>query len=123
MGPVRNSPADTTTRPPPAWTQAPMALRMASVQSAWPPAAPKSVIGNWRAGNTGALIRERISGTRVHAGAIERFAVAGVAVVSWFAAVGTGGWLLAAMPMAGSPVSHARRKVLAVLFISEVSSY
>src|ERR1035441_4201131 len=102
MGPVRNSPAGTTTRPPPAWAQAPMALRMASVQSAWPAAAPNSVIRNWRAGNTGALMRDRISGTRAQPDASKGFAVAGAAVSSWLAAVGTPAWLLGAKPIVGN---------------------
>src|ERR1017187_9342211 len=114
MGPVTNSPAGTITRPPPACAQAPIVLRRASAQSAWPAAAPKSVIGNWRVGNTGALMRERISGTRVHPTAIECFAAAGIAA-------GTAGWLFAAMASAASPVNNARRKVLAVIFIAGLS--
>src|ERR1039457_6745192 len=123
MGPVRNSPAGTTTRPPPAWAQASIALRMASVQSAWPAAVPKSVIGNWRAGNTGALMRERISGTRAHPDEIKGFAVAGAAASSWLAAVGTPAWLLKARPIAGGPTSQARNKVRAVLRIPQVANH
>src|SRR2546429_3391167 len=61
MAPVRNSPAGTTTRPPPALLHASMALANASVQSALPfAAAPNLVIGKSWAGKTGALMRARI---------------------------------------------------------------
>src|SRR5438552_17344532 len=61
IAPVRNSPAGTTTRPPPALLHASMALANASVQSALPfAAAPNLVIGKSRAGKTGALMRARI---------------------------------------------------------------
>src|SRR5438309_10978473 len=61
IAPVRNSPAGTTTRPPPALLHASMALANASVQSALPfAAAPNLIIGKSRAGKTGALMRARI---------------------------------------------------------------
>src|ERR671928_213003 len=57
------TPAGTTTRPPPARLQASIALRIASVLSKSPPArAPKSVMGQSRAGNFGGLMRARMDG-------------------------------------------------------------
>src|SRR5215218_862242 len=67
IGPVRNVPAGTTTRPPPAALHSATASRKASVQSVAPsPFAPNRVTGNVRAGMRGGLMRARIEGTRSH---------------------------------------------------------
>src|SRR6266446_713396 len=69
MAPVRNSPAGTTTRPPPALPQASMALRKASVQSVLPSAfAPKPITEKSRAGNVGALMRAKMRGANISQG-------------------------------------------------------
>src|SRR5437868_14467576 len=61
-GPVRNSPAGTTTRPPPALTQASMAFAIAPELSlAEPDFAPNFVMSKSLFGNVGGLIRPRIS--------------------------------------------------------------
>src|SRR2546421_6426002 len=70
MAPVENSPAGTTTRPPPARLQASTLRRKAPVQSSLPsPRAPNFVMSKSRLGKTGALIRLRISGKRISQGA------------------------------------------------------
>src|ERR1051325_10573013 len=56
MGPVKNVPAGTTTRPPPALLQAEIALPKGTVQSALPsPTAPYFVTSKSRLGNVGGL--------------------------------------------------------------------
>src|SRR3954451_9267925 len=63
--PVRKVPAGTTTRPPPAWWQAAIALAIAAVQSVVPsPTAPKPVIGKSRAGKVGTVMRATIASAR-----------------------------------------------------------
>src|SRR6476620_349544 len=59
--PVKNSPAGTTTRPPPALLQASIAFAIAEVESLATPAfAPNLVITKSRSGKTGDFIRDNI---------------------------------------------------------------
>ena len=87
IAPVRNFPAGTTTRPPPAAWQAAIAFWNASVQSVVPsPTAlyfvmRKSWLGNW-----GGTIRCKISGTCAQA---EALVLSGTAVSAACAKMGT----------------------------------
>src|SRR3954453_12697851 len=65
MGPRTNqSPAGITTRPPPAFVHAAIALSIAGLQSLFPSrTAPYSVIAKSRSAKRGSFIRAMISGT------------------------------------------------------------
>src|ERR1017187_3430520 len=75
IAPVKNSPAGTTTRPPPASAQASIVFAIAAVQSVWPSVfAPNLVMTKSRAGNFGGTMRARIPGTCDHSGVSARSA-------------------------------------------------
>src|SRR3954470_20674020 len=70
MAPVRNVPAGTSTRPPPALVHAAMALAIAAVFSVVPSdLAPNVVMSNTRLANVGAFTRRAMSAVRAPASA------------------------------------------------------
>src|SRR3954471_14181686 len=70
MAPVRNVPAGTSTRPPPALAHSAMALAIAAVFSVVPSArAPNAVMSNTRLANVGAFTRRAMPAARAQASA------------------------------------------------------